>query len=246
MYQEQHIDKSIGQRLIALDAKERSLHTPSGKLSASQLGMPLQWQVLKSLGVGSRVIDEYVLRKFFRGKQIETWMISEMPNVLGTQKKVEYRNVVGIIDAVVDTSTGYQFNFGTIPHEVKSVSNAKFKRIEKRKSADMPHVYQAGLYALAEGSKFFAIDYVASDDLRVLTFVMAMDARLQGEIDHLIDQYDDCIKKEVVPIFVEKETWQAHPTYQQFPEWQYLKDKEIKIAMDHYYPDAWKKLKARL
>lgn len=243
MYIDNHIDKSIGAKLLVLDNKERANHIPSGKLSASQLGMPLQWQVLKSLGIGVRKVDEYVLRKFFRGKQIEAWMMSEMPNVIEQQVKVEYRNVVGIVDAVVDTTTGYEFNFGVIVHEVKSVSNAKFKRIEKRGSPDNSHLLQGGLYALGRGDNFFAIDYVASDDLRVLTFVLPVDTHLKNSIDEVIDFYDTCIANEVVPPFAEKEPWQANLTYQQYPEWQYLNEKEIKLAMQTYYPDAFKKLK---
>jgi len=219
-----YLDTVIGEKILNQNKQERSNHKSSRKLSASMLGQPLQWQVLKFLNVPAKETDEYTVRKFLRGKQIEDWLISEMHCVEEKQKFVEYRDVIGYVDAMVDTA-GNDFNVGIIPHEVKSVSNAKYKRITQQKGADKGHLLQAGLYALATESKHFAIDYVATDDLRVITYVIDTDD-VRNEIEEIIDRYNKQIHKQVIPKFEAVEEWQANEKYCNYPDWLVL-DKEM-------------------
>lgn len=243
MYIETALDKQINKDLRAANEAESAAHISSGGLSASGLMEPLQWQVLKSLVIGSREIEDYTLRKFIRGRQVEDWLMVHIPGLISTQERVEYRGVVGLMDAFVDTKD-YDHNLGQIPHEVKSVTNAKFKRINKLKEADIGHKYQSGLYALAKGSTHYAIDYIAADDLRVLSFVFDV-AEVKPEIDAIIDAYDAQMVKQIVPIFEPRIKWQADTLYQKFPDWATLTEKECTLALNYLYPEAWQKYKER-
>ena len=220
------IDNQIGIKLLECNKIESEKHRPSGKLSAGMLGKPLQWQILKILGVPTKDFDEYTLRKFLRGKQIEQWLISEIPDVVETNKFVEYKDCVGYVDAVVDTKD-YNYKLGTIPHEIKSVANRKFKRIEKANDADRSHKLQAGLYALAMGSEHFAIDYAASDDLRIKSFVYET-IGIKAEIDNIIKVFYETLESKIVPVFQPCELWQENPKYSDYPEWQELNLEELK------------------
>jgi len=143
----QFLDKYIEDKLLSENEEERLNHTASGKLSASMLGQPLQWQILKVIGVPADDMEEYVTRKFARGNDVEEWLVSQMPGIVNKQKFVEYKNVVGYVDALVDMRD-WNLEFDTLPHEIKSVSNAKYKRIQKTEP-DKSHCLQACLYALA-------------------------------------------------------------------------------------------------
>lgn len=239
MLVETHLDKEIDAALRVIADAETLKHVPSGKLSASGLMEPLQWQVLKALQAGTRVVDDYVLRKFVRGKQVEDWVTPLIPGAVEFQKFLTYRNVVGYADAIVDTKD-YNHKIGIIPHEVKSVTNAKFKRLVKRGEADEGHKLQGGLYALATGATHFAIDYVASDDLRIMTFIYPI-TDMQQQIDQIIDAYDAQMAKQIVPVFEPRYKWQADKNYNKFPEWSDLTEKECQIALNYHYPGAWEK-----
>lgn len=217
------IDKKIGAEITADNNAKSLKHISSGKLSASRLGDPLQWQILYVLGVPQKPIDEYVLRKFLRGNQIEEWLVSKI-EAIETQKFVEYKNVVGYVDAVVETKD-WDFWNGIIPLEVKSVSNAKFKRIEKQ-GADRGHKLQAGLYALAMGSNHFGVCYVATDDLRVQTYIYET-AEIKDEVDSIIAKYDEARKNSIIPEFEAIEKWQGNVQYSKYPEWQQLTKDEL-------------------
>lgn len=240
MFVDTFLDKTITTNLREAEIAESAKHSPSGKLSASGLSSPVQWQVLKTLGVGVRHYDDYTLRKFKRGRDIEDWLMTHIPGIVETQKPVSYRNVVGLVDAVVDTAD-YDHKLGVIPHEVKSVTNAKYKRIEKEGRADEGHMFQGGLYALALGSPYYAIDYVASDDLRVLSYVYPT-KDIKPAIEAIIDRYDDCIKRQVIPVFEARYKWQADKKYTQYEEWQGLTEEECAMALNYYYPGAWEKV----
>ena len=208
-------DAWISKDLIVKNEEERKSHVSSGKLSASSLGSPLQWQVLKYIGIEQQEFDAYTLRKFLRGKTIEDWFIQSIPNVVETQKEVYYRDVIGFVDAMVDTKD-CDFPLGIIPCEIKSVTNMKYKHLEKQNAADRPHRLQAGLYALATGSEHFAVNYIASDDLRVLTFVF--DTKdIKDEIDDIITRFENQVAKKTVPLFEPEEKWQSNALYQNYP-----------------------------
>lgn len=241
MFYETHLDKLIGEIVVVNNKVKRAAHVSSGKLSASGLGEPLQWQILKTLQIGEQVVDEYTLRKFLRGTQIEEWLVNHMDGLIKKQEPVIYRNVVGYMDALVDTKN-YDFPVGVIPHEVKSVTNAKFKRLVKQREADIGHKLQAGLYALAVNSEYFAVDYVASDDLRVMSFVYRT-AEIQPAIDQIITEYDNQLAKQQVPIFTPRQKWQADKLYNKFPEWSELTQNQIDLTIKVHYPTAWEKIK---
>lgn len=234
------IDKLISQKLRAENILERENHISSGKLSASMLGQPLQWQVLKAIGVPAKEIDEYVLRVFKRGKDIEEWLVNQFTGLVETQKPVIYRNVVGFVDAVVDTK-GYEFDEGIIPFEVKSVKNSKYKRIIEQIAPDHSHILQGALYALAMDVKSFSVYYVAADDLRVTSFVLPTDA-YRTEIDRVIDRYDNQLNMRLVPKFVPIEAWQSILQYNNYPEWANLTDSQIVDKLMNEYPECHKKL----
>lgn len=222
------IDNLVSSKLLEETNTERENRTASGKLSASMLAWPLQWQVLKTIGVGTKVVDGYTLRKFKRGNHVEEWMIGQMPNVIEKQKFVEFRGAIGFVDAVVNTR-GYEHNFGVIPHEVKSVSNAKFRRIEHDDKPDNGHVMQTAFYALALGSDHFAIDYVATDDYRIKTYIL-FTGEWEKAVIEAIEAFDkameDYKKTGAVPVFEAKESWQKQVKYNNYPIFMELTGKE--------------------
>jgi hypothetical protein len=237
---DQTIDRLVSKKMLEENKQERENHISSGKLSASMLGMPLQWQVLKSIGVPPKEIDEYTLRVFKRGKDIETWLVNQLKDVVDTQVFVEYRDTIGYIDALVDTK-GYEFNEGIIPFEVKSVKNSKFKRIVQQGGPDHSHLLQNALYALAKKTKSFEVCYVAADDLRILCYVLET-KDYEAEINRVIDNYQYQLSNHMVPKFVPIESWQAMPDYNNYPEWSNLTELEIVEKLKKEYPEALSKL----
>lgn len=217
------LDKLVGESISSKNALQRAQHKSSGKLSASSLNDPLQWQILHSLATETAEIDNYTLRKFLRGNHVEEWYVSEI-KPLATQKFVEYRNCVGYIDAIVDTKD-WDIPVGIIPFEIKSVSNAKFKRIEKQ-GADKSHKLQAAFYAICEKSKNFGISYVATDDYRILTYIL--DTKdFKDEIDEIITKYDEAKKVGGIPKFEPREKWQANVEYNKYPFFADLTEEQL-------------------
>ena len=225
MISDTFLDRTIEQKFIEQNDKERENHKSSGKLSASQLNNPLQWQILKVLEVPQKELEEYVLRKFFRGKQIENWLVSEMPDILETQKLIEYNRCIGFADVVVDTKN-WDFKVGIIPAEIKSVSNAKFRRILSGGGADKGHILQAAYYALGMEKEQFAVIYCASDDLRIKTLIyQTKDYR--PEIDGIIDLFYKALESKIIPVFEARESWQSNLAYNQYPDFMKLSIKEL-------------------
>lgn len=222
---DQTIDRLVAKNLLEKRRLRDEEHVPSGKLSASGLGKPTQWQVLKTLGVKPREIDEYVLRKFQRGNDVEDWLVSNLIDVVETQKKIEYKGVIGFADAIVDT-TNYEFKCGNMVVEVKSTANSAYKYIASSNTPKPGHCLQAGLYALAEGHSHFGICYVASDDYRILTFVQET-KKFAAEIEQIIAKYHNAIKNQTVPVFEPVEEWQRKEEYNDYPEWTNLSQVQI-------------------
>jgi hypothetical protein len=222
---DQHLDRKIGKILMEANKKERAEHKSSGKLSAFMLNWPLQHIMLKLKGIDPDPLEEYVIRKFKRGRDIEDWLVGHIDNVIERQKFVEYRNTIGYIDALVD-SKGYEHECGIIPHEVKSVANAKFKRIESSGLIDTGHALQAAFYAVAGGYKWFAVDYVAADDLRILTMVDKTE-NYQFLIDARITEVEGQLTTGIVPVFEAREKWQADAKYNSYKGWLNLTQDEI-------------------
>lgn len=241
----QYLDKYIEEQLLEQNAKREEEHEPSGKLSASMLGYPAQWQILKTIGVPKPPLEEYVIRKFRRGDHVEEWLTGYMSGIVNKQKYVEYRDTIGFVDAIVDMRDWNLEQYGTIPHEIKSVTNFKFKHIVKNGGADEAHALQACLYALALGSEHFAIDYVASDDYRVET-ILYKTSEFSDTVDSIIDTYNEWIKKGQVPTFEARYDWQSQAKYSQYPEFTNLNAEEIEFTLQKKYPEAYSKLREEL
>lgn len=237
----QFLDKYIEGKLLEENAEKEKNHTPSGKLSASMLGQPLQWQILHVIGVPKDKKEEFVLRKFQRGNDVEEWLVKYIPGLVNKQKFVEYRNVVGYVDAIADMRDWGLEQFGTIPHEIKSVSNLKYKRIQKM-GADEQHILQACLYALALGTEHFALDYVASDDYRVETHMFDTKDYKQ-QVCTIIDDFDKQIASKFVPEFVSVLDWQNNDKYSPYVKFKGMGMLEIDAVLEKEYPEAFKKLK---
>lgn len=218
------LDNQIRDELKKRNEAESVNHKSSGKLSASMLGLPLQWQVLKIIGVPGRELDDYTLRKFQRGKEVENWLMVFLP-AAEKQKFVEYRNCVGYVDALVDTSKWEQ-DHGTIPLEVKSVANMKFKRVEGENGADRGHKLQACFYALALNLPKFGVCYIAADDLRVKVFIYET-SEIAPEVERIISVFEEQMKKKVVPVFEAAETWNSNLKYCNYPLWIGLSEAEL-------------------
>lgn len=237
----QFLDKYIEEKLVAENEKDSLAHISSGKLSASMLGQPLQWQILKIIGVPGDALEEYVTRKFARGNDVEDWLVNQMPGIVEKQKLVEYKNVVGYVDAIVDMKA-WNLEFETLPHEIKSVSNMKYKRITKSAEPDKSHCLQACLYALALDTKQFCIDYVASDDYRVETYML--DTRdYSQEVENIISNFDNQLRMGLVPEFEAYLDWQDNEKYANYKRFKGLNSEQIDDILSKEYPEAYKKLK---
>lgn len=214
MFLSQSLDKLITEKLISAREAEKANRKPSGKLSASKLWWPRLWWWLEKNGYEQPTPDEFSLRKFLRGKQIEDWLVSQMKGVVKTQEFVEYRDAIGYIDAVVDTED-YDLNVGEIPHEIKSISNAKYRRVLTKKEPDKSHLAQASFYAMATKKTHFGIIYVSTDDLRLNHWIFET-KDYQTLVDSLIDEYGETIKLTERPPFEPREDWQKKETYSPF------------------------------
>jgi len=225
MIKDDTINKLIDEKLLADNALRDSNHVSSGKLSASMLSDPLQWQILKTLKAPTKPFDAYTLRKFARGREVENWFVRQVPAIV-TQEFVEYKNTIGFIDLILEDPKSKFY----IPHEVKSVTNAKFKRISDMGEPDDGHLLQAGFYGLAKGSSYFAIDYIASDDLRVLTWIFNTES-IEKRIEKIIKDYHRAWEAQEVPVFVPNYSWQKNKEYNKYPDWADLNEQEIKEKM---------------
>lgn len=185
---------------------------PSGRLSASRLGWPLQWQMLHYFKVPQKAIDEFTLRKFARGKDVEDRIV-EWVNPPEDKRQVEcdYRGVKGFCDMILD-----------YPIEIKSTTNMAFKHRQKE-GTGYGHRLQGEMYAKALGYDKFAIAYIASDDYRVLCF----EEEVTDETDRIIDAYETQVKLGTVPTFMAKEKWHSMPDYSPYPDWMKLTETEI-------------------
>jgi hypothetical protein len=248
----QYLDKYIETKLNEESKSKDDAHVSSGKLSASMLGQPVQWQILKVIGVPQKTREEYVIRKFKRGNHVEDWLLEYMEGLVDKQKFVEYKNVVGYVDAVIDMKA-WKLDLGVVPHEIKSVSNIKYKRIQ-RTGADLQHILQAGLYALALGTDKFALDYVATDDYRVETHLFyineqvtsASEITIEQYINNVIAKYNKAYTSCEVPVFEAFLDWHTKDEYNPYPEFKGLSSEEADVLLEEKYPIAYKKLKGNL
>jgi len=234
------INEFIDFELIRQDEAQRAKHEPSGKLSAGMLYQPLRFQVMKTIGVPTKKFDAYMLGKFKRGRDVEDWFVGAMDRMgilKEKQKKVTYKGAIGFVDALVDTSL-LQFKNGVMPHEVKSVTNAKLKRIGKT-GVDWHYQIQACFYALGLDSKHYAVDIISAEDLRPNVYVFNTHM-LSGEVDTIIDNYEKAMEKwntkKLLPELIPhpQATWTINPMYAMFDaEWLGLNDNQIRERLNH-------------
>lgn len=224
------LDKKIAEYLRIQNEKEIAEHESSGKLTASGLGKPLLEQVLKVIGVPPSPFDDYALRLFARGRQVEDWIVNIIePDE--AQKKVEYNNTIGLVDAVIDG----------VPYEVKSVKSSQWKWLEKQ-GVRWSHKLQAGLYALAMKQDTYKVIYISADDFRTMEF-SEQTANIQSEIDNIISEVYLQIRKGELPAFEAREEWQKDQKYSSYPDWMHLSPEMAMSKLKRTYPEAYKKLK---
>lgn len=237
-----YLQNKISEQLIAENEARENNHKSSGKLSASKLGAPLQHQILHTMGVTRDAIDSYTLAKFQRGRHVEDWLRGAMPNLIDKEKFCEYRDAIGYVDVLVDmTSWDISNVMGVIPHEIKSVANASYKWI-KKDGYKRGHALQATLYALALGTDWFVLDYVASDDYRVKSFLVETREH-KADVDKAIDEYNQQLKMGTVPVFKAKEKWQNNIKYNEYSLFVDLNETEIETLLKTEYGKSYKKLK---
>lgn len=203
-----HIQEVIAKKVLG-EAENRE---PSGRLSASRLGWPLQWQMLHYYKVPQPPFDEYTLRKFVRGKDVENRIMQWLaPAPDRMQVPVSYKGVAGIADVILD-----------YPIEVKSITNMAFKHAQKE-GAKRSHKLQGELYAKALGFDKYGVALVASDDYRVLCY----EFEVGTEVDEVIERYERQIATGQVPVFEAEEGWQEMKKYSVYPDWIKLTQEEI-------------------
>jgi len=238
---EQGIGRIIDRQLIIDDAERSALHESGKGLTASSLLSPSRQWLLKYLGVPRKTIDPYTLRKFLRGRMVEDWYVGELDKagvLVARQKEVLYRECKGFADAIVDQSTLDFKELGVIPHEVKSVTNAHFKRIKTTGEINKGYILQAVLYALGEGRDQCAVDIIASDDLR--DNVVIFDVKdYKNEIDKLITEHQLVIEgwkaNHKVPDWAPREKWQDNPMYMAYDEcWARYSQAEFIKAIEEF------------
>lgn len=235
----QDIDKTLSNNL-RLEFLESLKREPSGKQSASRLYWPYQWQVLHLIGVPQREPDDYSLRKFARGHHVEDFIVKQFP-FEELQKRVEYRSAMGLIDAVGLLDVHNDKKGIRLPVEIKSVTNAKYKRLQKMRTADPAHRLQGAFYAKGLGTEYYAILYVASDDYRVICWVYNLD--IFGDmVDEIITEFEAIVKTKKVPVFTPREEWQRKEDYNPYFDWMDLTEEQIHDRLKTQYPDSYKKL----
>jgi hypothetical protein len=160
--------------------------------------------------VPQRPVDEFTLRKFARGNDVEQRIV-QWVEPKRYQEACSYRGVAGIADMVLE-----------YPIEIKSTTNMAFK-YKAKEGPSLGHKLQGELYAKALGYDKFAIAYVASDDYRVLCF----EEEVTGNVDKIIDEYEAQVATGQVPVFVAREKWHEKEDYNPYFEWMKLDDKGI-------------------
>lgn len=224
-----NVGETLTKQIVAEAKKREDDHISSGKLSASMLGNPTQWQVLKWLGVPGKEHDEYTYCKFQRGRDVEDFVYDKLKlagQKVGSQEKAEYRNTVGLIDIYFEDT-------GEII-EVKSTTNAAFRFIMREQKAKENHILQACLYALAKGQDSFSLLYVASDDYRCAQFEYNT-ADYKDQVDSIIDEFESWTTRKEIPEFKPKQKWQNILKYSMYPDWTTMNSSALKREAKKLY-----------
>lgn len=225
------LDATIAKNLRQKHEEEKALHEHSGKLSGSQLSKPLLEQILKIIGVAEKPFDDYTLRLFERGKQVEAWVCSMLEG--DEQKEIEYKGCIGFADLIIDG----------VPVEIKSVKSTQWKWLQSQGSK-WGHDLQNGLYALALQSEKYIIAYVNSNDFQTLVFEKQT-KDIADDVERIIREVKTQLIKGVLPEFKAREKWHDKPDYAKysnFPEWISLEPKTAMAKLEREFPTAFDKL----
>jgi len=224
---DQSIQSLIDKELLRVNAEKEAKHEPSGRLSASTLWQPVLFQVYKTIGVPRKPMEAYVLGKFKRGDDCEDWFVAQMKAnglLLDQQVRVMYRECVGFVDALVD-SDKMLFKKGPLPHEIKSVTNMKLKKIARDGEVDYHYQMQACFYAMALNAPYYAVDIISAEDLRTNVYIFETE-KMRLEVDNAITRYENAMKnwkeKKILPKFEPNPhvAWSANLLYAPYtPDW---------------------------
>lgn len=243
----ENVTREVYQALRKANTERELSHQRSGKLSAGRLGKPLLEQILYVIGVPKKPIEDYALGLFRRGEDVEEAVIKLLsPNQ--TQVEVEYKNVVGFVDAIRNG----------MPYEVKSIKNSQVQYLDpnntkQRRGSDglepiydgpkYAHVLQATLYGLALKTDYITVLYVAADDMRTLPHVIETKT-MAGEVERIIDEFNAQLKLKTLPKWEAREDWQEkYPQYSDYPDWISLDPETAMQKLKQEYPEAYKNLK---
>jgi len=214
------IKKILELGILSEEAQRNNEHVASGKLSASSLGLPTQWQILKYLGVEPKPRDAYDLLVFRRGRDVEDFLVGMLQKHSGkkieTQMECKYRDCIGYLDLMLDG----------IPVEVKSTNSMAYKHILKEGQAKKGHALQAAYYSLALGLDIFKICYINADTYQTIDFDYKT-KHFTKEIDGIIDNFDNLVAGKKIPVFSALEKWNTLPKYMQYPEHEKMGEHEL-------------------
>jgi hypothetical protein len=208
---------NIGDLARAQLVKEQDLknnnHVSSGKLSAGILLWPTQWQILKMAGEPQSPIPPERLGTLRRGVLLEdelARLLKASGHRVDTQTFVEYRDVVGYVDLLVD---------GEVV-EVKTTAQKTFKRLKQAKTS---HVLQSCLYALALEKDDFSVCYIATDNLFIKQYnykTSKWAPRVEKCINIFNSNMEKFREKNIVPGFSARERWQNATSFNPFPKFE--------------------------
>lgn len=230
-------DQALIKALVAQQEREK----PSGRMSASRLTWPTQWQILWKLKVPP-TLEEWVIkpnkmntfhfRHFARGKQCEDWLEKTLPPKKA-QEAVEYRGWVGFFDRI-DEGELYGVEDDVVT-EVKSVKGDKWYRMFKD-PGDGPqydHVLQANFYAMALKMPHYGLCYLRSDTLETRTFLYSVE-EYRADVDRQIDLYDEAVDSGTIPVFKAKVEYQKNPKYNMYSSYMDWKPSQLQDLYNQY------------
>ena len=243
------INQKINEFRIEDNKKKFEAHKSSGKLSAGMLFQPLRFQVLKTIGAKRQPFDAYTLGVFEIGNDVEAKLVASLDRagVLVRDKAVEkygltwnkerdeakssYRETIGLIDAVVDTSKMEQ-DWGVMPWECKSVTSYKYKHINK-KGVDWHYKLQAAQNALGMNSDKYGVAVISKEHQDPKVFIFDT-KEIKNDVDKIISNYmramEEWKNNMILPKFEvdERVKWASNPKYAMFDKF-YMEASDQKV-----------------
>jgi hypothetical protein len=213
-----------------LKSKRKESKIPSGNITPSRLLWPDQHKKLWMMRVpiAERKLSIATMRRMERGNIIEQWLLDTVPP-LDDQMVINYRGVEGKADRLEDSSS-WGFGQDTMLNEIKSVTdefNAFYPLSKWEEVKDRPlyeHCIQQATYALGRGDLYFAVSYVRSEDLCIITHVMLTD-HFRKDVNLLIDNLEGLKMLRTIPMY--KPT---SDTYNRYPEYRHMSAEELHEA----------------